>query len=568
MGRKTSAGALVDGLLAHGASLAFCVPGESYLAVLDALYEVGDRLKLISCRHEAGAANMAAAHGRMTGQPGICFVTRGPGATQASVGVHTAYQTSVPMILFIGQVPRAHRGREAFQEIDFEAMFAPIAKSVVTLDRPEDASKIVAEAFRDAVSDRPGPVVVVLPEDVLSLEFEGRSVNPLTRLLHGPEPRQVEEAARMLSAAERPLVIVGGHYARPHWSAALADLVAAAEIPVAASFRSQDYFDNCHPDYVGDLGFGKNPALVERLRDADLILALGTRLGDITTDGYRLFSGPIPDQKLIHVHVDPKELGRVYKPHLAIRAEARLFIEALAGAGIGGAEKRKNWRRAVRRDYEIWIEPQPNPGDVQLGEIFAGLNKLLPDDAILSNGAGNYTGWLHRYYQYRRPGTQLAPKSGAMGFGLPAAIAAKLADPERAVVAVAGDGCFLMAAPELATAVQYGAPIVVMVINNSMFGTIRMHQEIHYPGRVSGTDLENPDFAALARSCGANGVTIRETSEFARAFKKALRADKPTVMDIIVDPRAISTQISLSDLQKAPRAPETAAKAPEASSKE
>ena len=560
MGIKSSAGALVDGLLAHGTSLAFCLPGESYLAVLDALYDVDDRLKLIACRHEAGAANMAAAYGRMTGQPGICFVTRGPGATQASVGVHSAYQTSVPMILFIGQVRRSFKGREAFQEVDFEAMFAPIAKSVVTLERPEDTSRIVAEAFRDAMSDRPGPVVVVLPEDVLSLEFEGRTFNPLTRLVHGAKPHQVEKAARMLSQAERPLVIVGGPHSQPHWSEALAKLVEQAEIPVAASFRSQDYFDNRHPNYVGDLGFGKNPALVERVRNADLILALGTRLGDVTTDGYTLLKAPKPDQKLIHVHVDLKELGRVYMPRLAIRAETRLFIEALAGAGIGGAEKRRNWRRAVRRDYEIWLEPQPNPGEVQLGEIFASLNKLLPDDAILCNGAGNYTGWLHRYFEYRRPGTQLAPKSGAMGFGLPAAIAAKLAAPGRHVVAVAGDGCFLMAAPELATAVQYGAPIVVMVINNSMFGTIRMHQEIHYPGRVSGTDLENPDFAALARSFGANGVTIRQTSEFARAFKAALKADKPTVMDIIVDPQAISTQISLSDLQKAPAAAQTAAK--------
>ena len=464
------------------------------------------------------------------------------------------------MIMFVGQVARHQQDREAFQEVDFEAMFAPIAKSVVTLERPEDTSRIVAEAFRDAMSDRPGPVVVVLPEDVLSLEFEGRTFNPLTRLVHGAKPHQVEKAARMLSQAERPLVIVGGPHSQPHWSEALAKLVEQAEIPVAASFRSQDYFDNRHPNYVGDLGFGKNPALVERVRNADLILALGTRLGDVTTDGYTLLKAPKPDQKLIHVHVDLKELGRVYMPRLAIRAETRLFIEALAGAGIGGAEKRRNWRRAVRRDYEIWLEPQPNPGEVQLGEIFASLNKLLPDDAILCNGAGNYTGWLHRYFEYRRPGTQLAPKSGAMGFGLPAAIAAKLAAPGRHVVAVAGDGCFLMAAPELATAVQYGAPIVVMVINNSMFGTIRMHQEIHYPGRVSGTDLENPDFAALARSFGANGVTIRQTSEFARAFKAALKADKPTVMDIIVDPQAISTQISLSDLQKAPAAAQTAAK--------
>ena len=560
MGTKSSARALVDTLLAHGTRLAFCVPGESYLAVLDALYDVSDKLKLISCRHEAGAANMAAAYGRMTGQPGVCFVTRGPGATQASVGVHSAFQTSVPMVLFIGQVPRAHLGREAFQEVNLEAMFAPLAKSVVTLDHPEQTSRIVAEALGTAESDRPGPVVVVLPEDILSLDFDGQIVDPPTLQRYAPKPREVEEAAKILSQAKRPLIIVGGPVWRPGWSEALAEIVEEAVIPVAASFRSQDYFDNCHPNYVGDLGFGKNPALVERIRDADLILALGTRLGEITTEGYTLFGASKPDQKLIHVHVEPKELGRVYRPHLAIRAEARLFIEALAGARIGGTEKRRNWRRALRRDYEIWIEPQPNPGDVQLGEIFAGLNSLLPDDAILSNGAGNYTGWLHRYYQYRQPGTQLAPKSGAMGFGLPAAIAAKLAAPERDVVAVAGDGCFLMAAPELATAVQYGAPIVVMVINNSMYGTIRMHQELHYPGRVSGTDLQNPDFAALARSFGANGVTIRKTSVFARAFKKALGADKPTVMDIIVDPEAISTQISLSDLQKATGTAPTASK--------
>jgi acetolactate synthase-1/2/3 large subunit len=558
--KKSSAKALVDGLLAHGTNLAFCVPGESYLAVLDALYDVAKRLKLISCRHEAGAANMAAAYGRMTGQPGVCFVTRGPGATHASVGVHTAFQTSVPMILFIGQVPRAHRGREAFQEVDFEAMFAPLAKWIVTIDRPEDTSQIVAEAFRVALSDRPGPVVVVLPEDVISLKFDGPSCDPLTIINHAAKPTEVEKAAKILSKAKLPLIIVGGPLWQPGWSEALETLVEEATIPVVASFRSQDYFDNLHDHYAGDLGFGKNPALVERIKDADVILALGSRLGEITTAGYTLLTPPKADQKLIHVHVDQGELGKVYKPALAIRADTGLFIEALSGVAIGGRDKRQNWRRALRRDYEIWTRPQINPGDVQLGKIFAGLNKLLPPDAILSNGAGNYTGWLHRYYQYRQPGTQLGPKSGAMGFGLPAAIAAKLAAPERAVVAVAGDGCFLMAAPELATAVQYGASIIVLVINNGMYGTIRMHQELHYPGRISGTDLKNPDFAALARSFGAIGKTIRRTADFRRAFKVALKAARPTVLDIIVDPEAISTQISLSDLRKASGVPGTAAK--------
>ncbi|MEE8370892.1 MAG: thiamine pyrophosphate-binding protein [Sphingomonadales bacterium] len=548
MGGKTVAEALVDSLLLHGVSQVYCVPGESYLSVLDALYGARDKIQTVSCRFEPGAANMAAAHGRMTGQPGIAFVTRGPGATQASVGVHTAFQSSTPMLLFIGQVPTSHKGREAFQEVDYLDMFRGLAKGVMVIDDPVSASQMVAIAYQASLSGRPGPVVVVLPEDVLGMVHQGPMTDPLTILHHMASEDELNLTLKILSSAEQPLIIYGGPRSVFSNGPELRDFVEANQIPLAVSFRSQDYFDNRHPNYVGDLGFGKNPALAARVKEADVILALGTRLGEIATEGYTLLEAPKPKQKLIHVFPEATELGKVYKPDLAIRADAGAFARTLAGKTLSPSDRRREWCGTLRAEYEDWIVPRTNPGPVQLAEIFTWLNENLPEDAILANGAGNYTGWLHRYYQYRRPGTQLAPKSGAMGFGLPAAIAAKLARPDRTVVAVAGDGCFMMAVPELATAVQYGAAIIVMIINNSMYGTIRMYQERQFPGRVWGTDLQNPDFAALATSFGAVGVRIERTDAFAPAFEAALRANKPTVLDIIVDPEAISTQISLADL--------------------
>mgnify|MGYP001157860054 CR=1 FL=1 len=551
--RRTGARALVDALRVHGVDTIFCVPGESYLAVLDALHDVADEIRLIVCRHEGGAANMADAYGKLTGRPGICFVTRGPGAFNASVGVHTAFQDSTPMILFMGQVGRSDFEREAFQEIDVRKVFGATAKWAAQIDDPDRVPEMVSRAFHTAVNGRPGPVVIALPEDMLTAETEAADTGPYQRVASHPGAGDMERLRRMLEEAERPFLLVGG----PGWSeAAKADLeafAAANHLPVGTQFRRQDHFDNDHPCYVGDVGIAINPALAEMIRAADLLVAVGPRLGEMTTSGYSIVRPPEPAQKLVHVLPGAEELGRVYRPALPILASPEAF--AAAARRMAPVEPRWSaWIDRGRAAYEEWQKPDPNPGPVQMGEIMRWLRDRLPADAIVCNGAGNYAGWVHRFHRFRRFGTQLAPTSGAMGYGVPAAVAAKLRHPDRTVVCFAGDGCFLMTGQELATACQYDLPILVIVVNNGMYGTIRMHQEREYPGRVSGTGLANPDFAALARAYGGHGETVVETAAFAPAFERALASGRPAVIEIRLDPEAITTRTTLSAIRETARA--------------
>ena len=566
--RERRGGQIVaDTLQANGIEAAFCVPGESFLAVLDALYDTSTRL--ITCRHEAGAANMAVAYGKLTGRPGVCLVTRGPGATQASVGVHTAAQDSAPLLLLVGQVGRGVRGREAFQELDVPAVFGPMAKWAAEADDPARLPELLARAFEVATSGRPGPVVLALPEDVLAGTARVADPRPVRPVAPEVAPAALARLRELLGGARRPLVIAGG----PGWSeAAAADLKAVAEasrLPVAASWRSQDVIDNRSASYVGDLGVSTNPALAERVRAADLVVAVGPRLGEITTGGYRLLEAPVPRQRLVHVHPGLAELGRLYQPVLAVNAAVGRFLAAWRSVPPVRGDAWAAWTEAARSNYLAWVRPWPTggvtqpgtgtqpgtasaapPGQVDLGQVMAALRERLSDDAIVASGAGNYSVWVHRFFQYRRHGTQLAPKSGAMGFGLPAALAAKVVHPRRTVVAVAGDGDFLMCGQELATAVQHGLDVVVLVVDNRMYGTIRMHQERAYPGRVIATDLQNPDFAALAEAYGAAGETVADTGEFPAALDRALEAGRPAVLALRVDPEAIAPGLSISALRR------------------
>ena len=540
---------LVDQLRVHGADLAFCVPGESFLAVLDGLYEHRESLKLVICRHESGAANMAEAHAKLTGRPGICFVTRGPGATQASVGVHTAFQDSTPMILFIGDVGSDFRDREAFQEVDFHAMFAPLAKWAARIDSAERIPEYVARAFAVAMSGRRGPVVLALPEDMLTRVVDVPDARPYQPAHADPGEGEMERLRELLAGARRPLVMLGGS----GWTAdACADIrrfVEANHLPVTCAFRFQDLFDNRLPNYVGDVGVGVNPILAERIRTADVLLAIGPRLGEMTTSGYTLLDSPVPRQKLVHVMPGAEELGRVYQPEIPIQASMTRFARrAAAMAPVDAAA----WQASVaeaRADFVAWTSRRETPGKVQMWDVMDWLSRHLPEDAILTNGAGNYTVWAHRFYRYPGFRTQLAPTSGAMGYGVPAAIAAKIAEPQCTVVAFAGDGCFLMAGQELATAAQYGAAIVVLVVNNGMYGTIRMHQEKHYPGRVHGTDLANPQFAAYARAFGCVGEIVEETAQFGPAFERCVASGKPAVIELRVDPQAITPNTTIDALR-------------------
>jgi acetolactate synthase-1/2/3 large subunit len=522
----TAAEALVKVLLAEGVTHVYCVPGESYLAVLDALGAVKNRITTITCRHESAAANMAAAHGKLTGRPGICMVTRGPGATQASVGLHTARQDSAPMILFVGQVARAHKGREAFQEMDYGALFGSVAKSVTDVDDEHQLQDVVSRGFETALGGRMGPVVIALPEDMLrqTVDISARATALKPAALSA---RSLGEIAARLAQAERPVLVLGGSGWRETALAQLAAWIENLGLPVALTFRRKDLIDNSHPCYAGDLGLGPNPALLERIRSADLVLALGTRLGDIATQGYRLFKPEETGRKLVHVHPDAAEIGRVWPCMIGAAADVNLAADALRGIAPG-----RGWHGAAAEahaSYEAFTAPVPVTGTVNLSEVFRHMADTLPADAIVTNGAGNYAAWLHRFYRHRRFGTQLGPTSGAMGFGLPAAITAKLTHPAREVIAVAGDGCFLMAAQELATAMQYGVKVIVLVIDNGSLGTIRMHQERDYPGRVSATDLSNPDFVALARSFGCWATLVERTEDFSAALAQA-RAQSVTAL--------------------------------------
>ena len=543
---------LVASLVAQGVTHLFGVPGESYLPVLDALVDVRDRLSFVVCRQEGGAAYMAEAAGKLTGRPGVAIVTRGPGATNAAIGVHVARQDSTPMVLLVGQVGSDMTDREAFQEIDYRRMYGDVAKWAAQIDRADRIPEYVAHAWRLAMSGRPGPVVLALPEDVLS---GTAAVADAPRAIPTPaaaDPTQVAEVRARLAAARSPLVLVGGSRWDNDACADLAEFARRWSLPVACAFRRQDLYDNRLPNYAGDVGIGPNPTLAARVRDADVLVVIGERLGEMTTSGYVLLDVPSPRQALVHVHPGAEEIGRVYQPAVGICATPGAFLRAMLAAG--GPDAGVPWRASVASahdDYEAWREPRPVPGAVDLWRIVRWLDERLPDDAILANGAGNYTTWLHRLYRHRRFGTQLAPYAGAMGYGVPAAVAAKLLRPASAVISWNGDGCFLMNGQELATAVQYRLAIVFVVVDNGMYGTIRMHQERTYPDRVSGTGLSNPDFAALARAYGAEGATVATTAEFAPAFERALAHEGPTLLHVKLDPQALTMNASLDALREA-----------------
>lgn len=551
--RRTGARALVDQLAIHGVDLAFCVPGESYIAVLDALYDASETIRLITCRQEGGAATMAEACGKLTGRPGVCFVTRGPGATNASIGVHTAHQDSTPLVLFIGQVKRSHMERDAFQEIDYRRMFGQIAKWVAQIDDPARIPEMVSRAFHTAVSGRPGPVVLALPEDMLEEECVADDARPYRRVQAAPGAAQMGRLRELLNSARRPIMIVGGS----DWNAgAAADILAFAaanNLPAGAAFRAQDIVDNRSPYYIGDLAIGMNPALERRIAASDLLLVMGDRLSEAATNGYTLIDVPCPRRTFVHVHPDPAELGRVYQTDLPILSGMPEFAAAARALPPINGTHRAAWTAEGRADYLTYLRHKPAPNGVDLGEVLAYLRERLPHDAILTNGAGNYTAWCHRFYQFSLYRTQLAPTSGAMGYGVPAAIAAKAVHPDRIVVAFSGDGDFLMNGQELATAVQYGLNIVILIANNGMYGTIRMHQERHYPGRTIGTTLTNPDFAAYAAAFGAYGETVERTPEFPAAFERALAAGRPALLDLRVDPDVITPRETLSAIRAAAR---------------
>jgi len=558
--RRSGGQILIDQLKIHGVDMVFGVPGESYLAALDALFEARNRIRFIVCRQEGGACTMAEAYGKLTGRPGVCFVTRGPGTTNASIGLHTAFQDSTPLLLLIGQVARDQTEREAFQEIDFRRMLGPLTKWVAEIDDARRIPELVSQAFQRATSGRPGPVALALPEDMLTDVVETADAGPFRPVQAHPGPADLARLRELLQGARRPFMILGGGGWSEKACADIAQFAEANGLPVGTSFRCQDLIDNRHPNFAGDVGIGINPRLAERVRGSDVLLVLGARLGEMTTGGYTLIDIPRPRQTLIHVHPGAEELGRVYQPTLAINSGMAAF--AAAARALPPVES-SAWRAgtaAAHGDYLAFIEPPGNPGALQMGEVVRYLRERLPRNAILANGAGNYATWLHRFYPYGGFRTELGPTNGAMGYGVPAAVAAKAVHPERTVISWNGDGCFLMNGQELATATQYGLAIVFVVVNNGMYGTIRMHQERHYPERVLGTDLVNPDFAALARAYGAHGETVSTTEEFAPAFERALAAGRPALIELRIDPEALTIRQSLSQIRESALAQAKAAR--------
>ena len=546
---RTGGQILVDQLVAQGVERVYCVPGESYLAALDALYDA--KIAVTVCRQETGAAIMALTDGRLTGRPGVCFVTRGPGATNAAHGVHIAEHDSAPLVLFVGQVERGMRGRGAFQEMDYRAFFGSTAKWATEVEDPARLPEIVQRAFHTAMQGRPGPVVVALPEDVLT---EAASVADAPRVEPAaiwPGQTQMAELQKLLWAAERPVVIFGGGGWNARAGAALTRFAERFDLPLIASFRRSSVVDNDHPNFAGELGLGVNPKLKARVEAADLVLLIGGRMAETPSQSYTLFGIPAPRQALVHVHADAAEIGRVYHPSLGIVATPPAFCAALEGLQPPNGIAWSGETRAAREAFLAWTgQPPANPGAVQLGEIMLALRKLAPD-ATFANGAGNFAIWPGRFLRFRRFNQQLGPASGSMGFGVPAAIAAKRADPQRIAIAFAGDGDFLMNGQEFATAVQYDLPVVVVVVDNGMYGTIRMHQEREYPGRVSATQLRNPDFAALARAYGGHGETVARTEEFAPAFTRALASGKPSILHVKIDPEAIAPATTLTGIREA-----------------
>jgi acetolactate synthase I/II/III large subunit len=555
---------VVAALRAHGVRMAFSVAGESYLEVLDALFDAPE-IRLVTCRQEGGAAFMAEAYGKLTGEPGVLLVTRGPGACNASIGVHTAFQDSTPMVVLVGQVARSQTDREAFQEVDFRRMYAPLAKWVTQIDMAQRIPELINQAFQVATSGRPGPVVLALPEDMLR---DRRAAAPTGRYraVHAhPGAADLAELRRLLALSERPIMLVGGSGWSDGAAADIARFAEANDLPVCCSFRRQDIVDNRLSCFVGDLGTGAAPALVARVKAADLVLAVGARIGEITSQSYTLLGIPEPGKTLIHVHAAAEELGRVFRPDLAIQSGMAQFAAAAAAlepasSKDGAAPRWHEWRKAARDEYEAGLTPTPVQAApaLDLGRVMVWLRERLPDDAIVTSDAGNFSGWPNRFLQYRRPGRQLGPTSGAMGYGVPAAVAASLVHPGRIVVGFCGDGGFMMTGQEVMTALGEGATPIILVFNNAMYGTIRMHQERRFPGRVVGTALKNPDFAALAAAYGAFGATVTRTEEFAPAFEAALASRRAAIIELQMDPEMITTRTTLSALRRqaeAARAP-------------
>ncbi len=542
---RTAAQLLVEQLHIQGVQRVFCVPGESYLAVLDALKDSG--IEVIVCRNEGGAAMMAEAHGKATGRPGICFVTRGPGATNASGGVHIAQQDSTPMILFAGQVESYNRGRGAFQELDFCAVFGSMTKFTAEIDDPDRVAEYVTRAFREAMSGRPGPVVLALPHDMLSRNSAAPDGAYVDGAEIAPTPEQLAELQSLLAQSRTPMLLLGGSRWNQPACDAMMSFAKNFGIPVATGFRRAHLFDWAHPNYAGDLGLGANPKLVARFKSSDLVIVAGGRPNELTQQGYTLFDLPEPRMKTVHLYPQAEEIGRVWRPTLGIHASPRAFAPALAGLSPVQARDVSQ----ARQEYLDWSEgPTPQPGAVNLSEIMIWLRDHLPADAMLTNGAGNYAAWIHRFYRFRRFGTQVAPISGFMGYGLPAALAMKSLYRERPVIVLAGDGDFLMTGQEFATAMQYRLPVIVIVYDNGCYGTIRMHQEREYPGRVSGTALENPDFAAMAKSFGGFGATVEKTQDFAPAFLAAEASGMPSIIHVKYDAEGITPVTTLTAIRE------------------
>jgi len=552
MAAKTRSGGriLVDQLLVHGADMAFCVPGESYLEVLDALHD-SPQIRLVNARHEAGAANMAEAYGKLTGKPGIALVTRGPGACQSAVGVHTAFQDSTPMILLVGQVGRDMTDREAFQEIDYRQMFGPVAKWAAQIELAERIPEYMARAFHVATSGRPGPVVLALPEDMLTDTVETGDADPYRPVQAVATAADVERVLALLAAAKRPLALIGG----PGWTdeaaAAFRRFAEANDLPVTAGFRRIDGFANDSRCYVGEYGTATTAQLAKRAKDADLLIVVGARLGEMTTQGYTLLDPPRTRQKLIHIHAAAEETGRVYNADLAIQSAASAFAMEAAKARPLAARPWAQWTKDMRAEFEANLVPTPYNGPLDMGRALRALAAELPAEFTLTVDAGNHTGWPHRYLTYSRPARFVGPTSGAMGYSVPAAVAASLVHPGRLIIGCVGDGGFMMSGQEIATALQHGGAPIILVFNNRIYGTIRMHQEREHPGRVVGTDLVNPDFAAFARALGCHGETVEKTDDFLPAFRRAVAAKKPAVIELRTDPELITTRTTIAAIREA-----------------
>jgi acetolactate synthase-1/2/3 large subunit len=543
---RTAAAVLVDQLRIHGVRHAFCVPGESYLAVLDAFHD--SDVAVTVCRQEGGAAMMAEAVGKATGRPGVCFVTRGPGATNASPGIHIARQDSTPLVVFVGQVARDMREREAFQELDYRAVFGSMTKWATEIDDPARIPEIVSRAFYTAANGRPGPVMVSLPEDMLTERVAVNDAPPFAPIETSPGAPEMAKLAQLLGSARSPILILGGS----RWSQVASDSVARFAqkyaLPVCTTFRRLHLFDALNPCYAGDLGIGPNPKLVDRIKSADLVVLIGGRMGELPSQSYTLFDIPRPQMTFVHVHPGAEELGRVYRPHLPIHAAPTAFAAALDHVDLPGAARGQ--AEMAHADYLAWTDkPTDQPGAVNLGAIMVWLREYLPADAIICNGAGNYAAWIHRFFRFRRFAQHIAPTSGSMGYGVPAAVAMKRLYPERPVVCIAGDGDFLMNGQEFATAVQYGLPLVVVIADNGIYGTIRMHQEREYPGRIIATDLRNPDFAAYAHAFGGFGISVERTEDFPAAFKEAQASGKPAIVRLAIDPDAITPAMTLARIR-------------------